>query len=49
MIGAILDHATGRRTSRLTTVCLLASTAPERDACRRVMAAIPLLSPADRP
>jgi O-acetyl-ADP-ribose deacetylase (regulator of RNase III) len=49
MIGAILDHATGRRTSRLTTVCLLASTAPERDACRRVMAAIPLLSPADGP
>jgi len=47
MVGAILDHVTGRRRSRLTTIYLLASTAAERDACRRVMAAIPLLSAGD--
>jgi O-acetyl-ADP-ribose deacetylase (regulator of RNase III) len=47
MAGAVLDHVTGRRGSRLTMIYLLASTAPERDACRRVLDAIPLLSPAD--
>ncbi|MFI5893752.1 macro domain-containing protein [Actinoplanes sp. NPDC051513] len=47
MVGAALDHVTGRRHSRLTMIYLLASTAEERDACLRVMTAIPRLSPGD--
>ncbi|MDI6100264.1 hypothetical protein QLQ12_16790 [Actinoplanes sp. NEAU-A12] len=44
MIGAMLDHVAGGRHSRLRTIYLLASTADERDDCRRVMDGTPLLS-----
>lgn len=47
MVGAALDHVSGARRSQLTTIYLLASTAEERDACRRVMTAVPLLSSGD--
>ena len=49
MIGAALDHVTGGRRDRLRTIYLLASTADERDICRRVMDGTPLLSADDAP
>jgi O-acetyl-ADP-ribose deacetylase (regulator of RNase III) len=45
MVGAVLDHLTGRRHSGLAMIYLLASTAEERDACLRVMTGVPRLHP----
>jgi O-acetyl-ADP-ribose deacetylase (regulator of RNase III) len=45
MIGAALDHVTGARPGGLRTIFLLASTADERDTCRRIMNHTPLLEP----
>jgi O-acetyl-ADP-ribose deacetylase (regulator of RNase III) len=44
MVGAIIDCFAGPRPSRLHTVYLLASTAPERDACRTVLDRNPLVA-----
>ncbi|WP_306214291.1 macro domain-containing protein [Actinoplanes sp. RD1] len=46
MAGAAVDHLTARP-GPLRKVHLLASTAVERDACRRVLGKLPLLRPAD--
>jgi O-acetyl-ADP-ribose deacetylase (regulator of RNase III) len=49
MVGAMIDHVAGGRHSRLRTIYLLASTADERDSCRRVMDGMPLLSAGTTP
>jgi O-acetyl-ADP-ribose deacetylase (regulator of RNase III) len=46
MVGAALDHVMTARPHPLRTIFLLASTADERDTCRRAMNHNPLLHPA---
>jgi O-acetyl-ADP-ribose deacetylase (regulator of RNase III) len=46
MVGAVLDHVMKERPRPLQTIFLLASTADERDTCRRALNHNPLLHPA---